>query len=133
MNENRTGPFDNSGDKNRSGPQANRIELWRFRVAEVYATGALINTLRCHTWNGNVEGKTDYFVEKAIGHQIGHIIYAYRPLGGTSASTPNPQQPSCEWREMLQLPGNPRRWDVLMCIDDAGTLAWGRPRFTNER
>lgn len=107
----------------------------RMKVVETFVSSPPVGNnadpqyiLRCHLWDGTNEGTKDYFVARAIGVRAGTTINAYQVDTGL-----NYKNAKVTWKALLILPDNPRKWDVLICVDDNGTIVWDRPRFTNLR
>jgi hypothetical protein len=86
--------------------------------------------LKCRLYDGVNKGATDYYVRRACNRHVGQEINAFQPENGTGLIF---DETPVEWAELLTLPENPRKWDVLICVDDFGTLMWERVRFVGVR
>jgi hypothetical protein len=127
--------FETNDPHGSTGDGAPPIGIVRMRVEETFSNSAnppvKLAYVRAKWFNGSARSKSDYVVKMSGNTKnVGDTFFAVRPIGGTGD---NHQGKPVEWIEVsggAQITGA-RRWDVLTTIDDAKTVGWTRPRFTN--
>jgi hypothetical protein len=136
------GPFDTNLPRTATGLPADAWIVVRMKVEENISSGVDANNkpipteiVRAKAYNGKDSSETIYLVYCTTKTRAkGQEIFAARPLGGTPKSD---KTLPVEWIEVfapapaVNTPPGGRRWDVWSTIDDVGTQAWTRPRFTD--
>ncbi len=100
-------------------------------------TAYTLAPLKCVLYDANVglnggQGKSFFWVAGSSTLQVGAVLLAVEAPGGVNVTIPDTSPPArITWLQLPSiLPPAKRRYTVLQPIDDNGTLAFDRVRFS---